>query len=101
MQPEKIEPIPSGVMNFSMFVKQIIRENKLAPQDSHLLVEAFVKNLPFYFLALWQGFPEWDLTQEYLFQYQVTIQVHCIDKAGDKTLNLYIKDVRVFTLFIH
>jgi len=97
-----VEPIPSGFKNFSTFLKEVIRENELSSADAHLLIEAFVKHLPFYFLALWQGFPEWDLTQEYLFQYRVTIQMHRLDeKARDKTINLYIKDVRVFTLFVH
>lgn len=63
LEPEGINPIPPGVLNVTRFLQDYERQNALTPQQTLWFTMQLSKFVPFYVLCLWQGYPEWEITQ--------------------------------------
>lgn len=68
---ERVDPIPPNFTSFSQFVTLYAQANQLNEEQRRWILYAVKEHLPFWLVALWEGFPEWDYLNQVLNESQI------------------------------
>lgn len=63
---ERVDPIPPDATSFSQFITLYAAANKLNEEQRRWLIYAVKEHIPFWIVALWEGFPEWSYLNQAL-----------------------------------
>jgi len=79
---EKVDPIPPNFTSFSQFVAMYATANQLNEEQRRWIIYAVKEHLPFWLIALWEGFPEWDYLNQVLNESRIQFAVGPVQVAG-------------------
>ena len=63
---EQVDPIPPNCTCFSQFIALYTAANQLNEEQRRWILYAVKEHVPFWLVALWEGFPEWSYLNQAL-----------------------------------
>lgn len=85
---------------FTVFMDGFAERERLTKEQKRFFVSCFINYVPLYVLALWQGFPEWEISKNALNEQEIRLEVSNNPTSGRRYCSFSVKGKRKAEAYI-